>query len=176
MNFKEGDKIKRHTEDWGRVVVGGVYTVEESSNTGVLLAEFPDGPWYDAKFFTKVNPFGEEVVEPFGKRFFGYKMRVTPETSEMIQKAVFEAGGSRLTRVDNPFLYIDTHGNVLYGESEEFFVNETMPELIVELEVVKSLKIIDVIPVKTPEELQKEARLKQIKKLEEELAKLKGME
>jgi len=124
---------------------------------------------------------GTPESAPFGKRFFGHKIKVTPETSKMIQKAVFEAGGKWGGSGDTYFKFPqDTHleinpDGVMWRQSWQQ-IDPSVPELVVELEVVKSLKIVDVIPAKTPEQLQKEARLVQVAKLEEEIAKLKSLE
>jgi hypothetical protein len=173
MRFNKGDKVVRMST-FPPLEKGGVYTVKESDPEYITVEECSEGVWY-------MNEEFDLYQEPFGKRFFGHKIKVTPETSEMIQKAVFEAGGMWGGSGDTHFkfpqdnhLEINSDG-IMWRQSWEQ-INPIVPELIVELEVVKSLKIVDVIPAKTPEQLRKEARIEQIKKLEEELAKLKEME
>lgn len=102
------------------------------------------------------------LEEPFGKQLFGYKMRVTPETSELVQKAVFEVGGDwivskgqSLSCINSEFLWIDKDGGMFCRTNEEFFHNDLTPEI--HLEVVKSLKIVskeDSKEVKRQKELQ----------------------
>lgn len=173
MRFNKGDKVVRMST-FPPLEKGGVYTVKQSDCEYITVEECSEGVWY-------MNEEFDLCQEAFGKRFFGHKIKVNPETSELIQKAVFEAGGYWGGSKDTHFKFpLNTHleinpDGVMWRQRWEE-IHPSVPELIVELEVVKSLKIVDVIPAKAPEQLQKEARLAQIKKLEEELAKLKEME
>lgn len=103
----------------------------------------------------------EDEVPPFGKQLFGYKMRVTPEISELVQKAVFEAGGSwmsgnRKVYENIKYICIDSSGSMCHlNGSDSWFNDYNFPEI--KLEVVKSLKIIskeDPVQVKQQKELQ----------------------
>jgi len=178
--LKKGDKVRvdglEYTVSYTYGETDFGFDIQGNNNSQIICNNSVRNGRYEIELWE------EDKVEPIGKRFFGHKIKVTPETSEMIQKAVFEVGGSwssgrQVVQLkENKYLFVESNGIVTYGNMVTSFTDNELPELIVELEVVKSLKIVDVIPAKTPEQLQKEVRLAQIKKLEEELAKLKSLE
>jgi len=56
--------------------------------------------------------------------WFGYKYRVTPETSKLLQEAVFADGGgwnfngrTKVQHLENEYLYIYENGEISYGNS-----------------------------------------------------------
>lgn len=156
-------------------------------------------PWsavYDAiveqepEWFSSQAGTGKELAVKFikerckpaekvdGKQFFGKKIKVNPETSELIQNAVFEAGGrwggSGIQYVQ--FLQ-DTHFEINHkgimwrcGWED---TDETFPELIVEVETTKRLKIVKEIPAKTQEQIERKNTVAKINELELQLASLK---
>lgn len=98
--------------------------------------------------------------------FFGKKYRVTPETSELLQKEVFKAGGTwtdgttELWGFGKPYLFAEAHGSIGFGCCPDEFNQYKLPEAT--LEVVKTVIIKDVIPMKTEQQ-------RKVRELEEKL-------
>lgn len=105
---------------------------------------------------------------------FGKKYKVTPETSELLQLAVFEAGGTwgygckAVQSKTEPYLYVSSGGRITYGYTNETFKSSWYTEAT--LEVVKSIKIKEVIPAKTKEQLEYEKLQEQIAEHEKTMA------
>lgn len=66
--------------------------------------------------------------------WFNGKYRVTPETSKLLQEAVFKDGGywrtgsAKVLHEEEPYLYIDDKGEMIFGNDEESFERKAMPE------------------------------------------------
>lgn len=71
---------------------------------------------------------------PPKSQWFGFKYQVTPETSKLLQEAVFKDGGqwrSSSTKVQlekEPYLYVDDEGEMVFGNDEKLFELKAMPE------------------------------------------------
>ncbi|MFK5173433.1 hypothetical protein ACI3QN_13045, partial [Propionibacterium freudenreichii] len=64
---------------------------------------------------------------PPKSEWFGFKYRVTPESSKLLQEAVFKAGGGwtsaknkSVAHTDEPFLIV-REGEITYSDDEHYF-------------------------------------------------------
>lgn len=116
-----------------------------------------------------------------GKQLFGKKMRVTPETSKLVQEAVFAAGGSwpnlRTDVVDYAISYFfcSINGELTYRvEGETFFEFRELTEV----KITPTSFSITELPTK--EEIEKQETLKELegakKEVERLTEKVKSME
>lgn len=112
----------------------------------------------------------KEGKMPFdGKQLFGKKYRVTPETSRLIQEAVFAAGGywedgeNSVSDLDSKFLRVDNKGYMTKEESDEDFFNKDR-----ELEGIITVGITGVTVV----DKEAEARKKQLEELDAKIKEL----
>lgn len=64
--------------------------------------------------------------------WFGYKYRVNPETSKLLQEAVFRDGGGSVKNYlfDKPYLFVSEVGKVTWlgGEDQDYFNEHPLPE------------------------------------------------
>lgn len=172
--FKTGDKIKRikgsDLLNKG-MTIGNIYTVKEAASYGIKVEEILDGYW-EGDFFELV-----EEPTPFGKQLFGYKIKVKDEEqSRLIQEAVFEAGGSWYLGGTKTKDYLSGYPHLISKEGHISCISDNidsrfekceLPELV--LETVKSLRIVETIPVKSQADIDKENLQKVIDKLQEDL-------
>lgn len=163
--FKAGDKLVCiDASDTELTVRGDIYTATDDSYIGscgfeyVCLDELvTDGRWKKGMLI--------ERFELAKSPFFGKKYRVTPETSELLQKEVFKAGGSwtsghkEFLYANTSFIYVDKEGFLGLGSAADFN-NNPSPEAT--LEVVKTVIIKDIIPVETEQQ-------RKVRELEEKL-------
>lgn len=104
-----------------------------------------------------------------GKQLFGKKMRVTPETSKLVQEAVFAAGGSWLLgevevkNIEMPYLHVSEGGRLTFADHKEESCFKLHPNTEVEITPVTTFTIKEV-------DKEKEEELKRIKELEKEVA------
>ena len=80
----------------------------------------------------------EEKMSFDGKQLFGKKYRVTPETSKLIQEAVFSAGGwwccgeRKVSELESKFLWVDDEGCMTKEDFDEmFFIKDSTTEGII---------------------------------------------
>lgn len=169
--FKAGDKVKRTAggshEEYG-MFIGKTYTVSHYRMCGMEVEEIKGVYWEGYNF---------ELVEeptPFGKSLFGYKIKVKDEEQfRLINEAVVDAGGKWLcgNRFTDwiaayNYIYIGLDGSMSRGSGSEED-KSCWPTLL--LETVKTLRIVDIIPVKTQAEIEKENLQKVIDKLQQDL-------
>jgi hypothetical protein len=115
----------------------------------------------------------EEELKVLGKSLFGKKMKVTTETSELVQKAVFAAGGiwgddrKIIQYCDTEYLYVSEDRYITRGDASEYFEVHRFPE--VTLSVEKKLVVQEVPKV----DKAKQEKLDRIARMEEELKQLK---
>lgn len=147
----------------------------------------PEGVWFWLACFAgkfeeaiELQPkFKEEKEDKQMSELFGKKYKMTPETSELLQLAVFEAGGdwaygpAKTIYQNLGFIFVDGQGTMSYAfhNETEYFEHHSLPEDF--LEVVKTIKLVQP-PPKTELELQLEAILAKIDELKAEAEKLKG--
>lgn len=71
---------------------------------------------------------------PKKSEWFGYKYQVNPETSKLLQEAVFKDGGrwsypsKDVAFLDKKHLYVDKYGHIKWGDDSEWFHNHKLPE------------------------------------------------
>jgi len=114
-----------------------------------------------------------ELVEDSTPIWFGKKYRVNPETSEMLQKEVFAAGGSWhsgdtcVKLLHDEYLFISETGDITHGGGDsEHYESRCLPEATLSIKkelVIESVKDYD----ETVEVNGKKYRLKDIEALEE---------
>lgn len=178
-DFVEGDKIECISVPLGLCKgswnIGNVYTFQRyygsftDPRSQVGVKEIPDTTYsYRFQLVQETSPW------------FGKKYRVTPETSELLQKEVFKAGGywegdssKCLHYTSSPMLYIMPNGRLyhLTKELEEEFEESTMPEGIIEVE--KMIRLSNVIDPISQEQLEYNKLQEQIKQLQIQAEKLK---
>lgn len=124
----------------------------------------------------KVGVKDEEELKALGKSLFGKKMKVTPETSELAQKAVFAAGGGWeggvgkcLIHTGKPFLYVYEDGRIMCGTKYDLEYFDYHKHIEVTLSVEKKLVVTEVPKV----DKAKQEKLDCITRMEEELKQLK---
>ena len=107
-----------------------------------------------------------------GKQLFGKKYRVTPETSKLIQEAVFAAGGGWffggrcVLELESKFLWVSETGELTKEDSsEEFFVGTE------ELEGIITVGITGVAVV----DKEVEAKKKQLEELDRKIKELQAI-
>lgn len=158
-------------------MTNGIFEIKSVSKYGrvaqaVSRYDMDEVQLLNPQFFTLLS---EEKQEPIGKKLFGHKMRVTPETSRLVQEAVFEAGGGWWTEgkkvkyLDMECLYISKGGRIAHSDYDGIFKDAPSPEIQVS---AKSVLVIEDI-VKSEKELQIEETLRKIASLEEQLKQLK---
>lgn len=107
---------------------------------------------------------------------FGKKYRVTTETSELLQQAVFEAGGcwwafgQQIRFGKEPYLFISHDGVITFEGNSYNFDSYPQPEGFIE--VVKTVKLVQ--PPKTEQELRLEAVLVKIDEFKSKIDELKS--
>lgn len=82
-----------------------------------------------------VNKTGSSSCDPPKKsEWFGYKYQVNPETSKLLQEAVFKDGGrwsypsEDVAFLDKRHLYVDEYGHITWGEDCKLFHDHDLPE------------------------------------------------
>lgn len=139
------------------------------------LEDLTTGQHYiiEDKGVKKVGTKGDEELKSLGKSLFGKKMRVTPETSELVQKAVFAAGGiwgddrKIIQYCDTNYLYVSEGGYITRDNSSGYFDRHYASE--VTLSVEKKLVVTEVPKI----DKAKQEKLDRIARMEEELKQLK---
>ena len=83
--------------------------------------------------------------------WFGFKYRVNPETSELLQKEVFKAGGmwrggqSCVITDSGPFIYVTNEGVLSYDTGIKYFEEKELPEKVIDIDP-ETGKLIEVVP------------------------------
>lgn len=125
----------------------GVYKTNDPNQIG-LLNDKGNYQYYSLKRFGRVIQDGGDmsrvdIVDKSGgasetkvSPWFGYKYKVTPETSKLLQEAVFKGGGGwryfdktevRLT--ESTYLFVDNNGNLSHQDNNtEYFNRHILPE------------------------------------------------
>ncbi len=119
--------------------------------------------------------------------WFGKKYKVTPETSELLQKEVFKDGGrwsgdlflgtllnKEVKYTTSQYIYVDAAGVIKHGIIEKYFILEDLPEGVIEIE--KSIKLAKVIDKVTEDEIEYNKLMEQIENLKLQAAKFKPQE
>lgn len=119
--FPIGSKVRRLNCSFQKLQVGEEYTVKGYSDFSHrnphIFVEEHNIPAADCSNF--------ELVEDKPKsEWFRYKYRVTPESSKLLQEAVFADGGgwgfngrTKVQHVGNEYLYVNQYGELHYGNS-----------------------------------------------------------
>lgn len=107
-----------------------------------------------------------------GKQLFGKKYRVTPETSKLIQEAVFAAGGcwycgeKEVLELESKFLWVDSEGLMAKSDfDEELFIMDKDPEGIITIGIT-GVSVVD---------KEKEEKKKQLEELDAKIKELQAI-
>lgn len=107
-----------------------------------------------------------------GKQLFGKKYRVTPETSKLIQEAVFVAGGwwwcgeRQVSELESKFLWVDDEGCMTKEDFDEmFFIKDSTPEGIITVGII-GVSVVD---------KEKEEKKKQLEELDAKIKELQAI-
>ena len=131
--FPIGSKVRRIYCGFQKLKEGEIYTVKGYSGAGHryphIFVEEHNMPAADCSNFELVR---EDKPK---SQWFGYKYRVTPESSKLLQEAVFADGGGWghtkgkvVSYVDRPFLIV--RGNEITFSNDEYYfeTNVFLPE------------------------------------------------
>lgn len=172
-----GFEIVRHKlptigQNYKVIAKGPHFSQEYKTLLGIQDLETGQNFVMDIEGVKKVDREQEEL-KALGKSLFGKKMRVTPETSELVQKAVFAAGGGWLgamtkevRNISEPYLHISSSGQVGWGENEGYFSKDRTPEVTLSTKTTLVVEEVKIDPLK-------KERLNRIKRMEKELEELK---
>ena len=164
------------------------FTLMSRVITYEALGVFGDNPQQVSVDFTLNGPKKEvpDTFEEFVQHCIdnkeGFKVRVTPETSRLVQETVFKCGGSwcggdaEVKLLGKPQLYLEQSlagWGMTYEEDERWFNNHQNQEIIVE--PVTTLKLVEVVKPKSEEDTAKEKREEKIKELVEQLEELRKL-
>lgn len=93
----------------------------------------------------------KEYIDYETDNFSGFKIKVTPEESERVQRILFQhegfawnydaQGGIRYT--NEPYIFVDENKVLSYGIYDEVFINSKLPELTMQDVVNKFGKLLD---------------------------------
>lgn len=145
---------------------GGVWGYEDSGGWGFLDSGLKG---QKPTVITKE----EWEIATTKSQWFGKKYRVTPETSELLQKAVFAEGGSWgsgdtcIQHLSDQYLYVKEQGKIWRPVQLGCFEECELPEAV--LAVEKTLVLGEVKPAKDKQKEQKASLQFEIDKMKENL-------
>jgi hypothetical protein len=134
--YKKGDIVERINTGAYHCVVGGEYTVSRDQTDNRMIHIINDVGEED--FWSVINfklIKKADAPTPPKSEWFGYKYKVTPETSKLLQEAVFKGGGSWMVS-GKEVMYTDSHkilyvyrdGRITTGQDDNEFRNHSLPE------------------------------------------------
>lgn len=147
---------------------GDLYIHPELEDTGMYTQVSVDFILNGPEKTEETSTTEGNSLAALGKQLFGKKMQVNPETSKLVQEAVFAAGGSWVGRdgirlAEAKFLFVsEERGLLSYTRDSAYFKMHYLTE--VEIKPITTFEIID---------KSKEEDLNKLKELEEQVEELK---
>lgn len=162
--------------------VVGVRTHESHSDRIILGIESSTGDQYliGIDGVIKVDKELEEKEElaELGRSLFGTKIKVTHETSKLVQEAVFAADGSwstgtkSITDVAQPFIFIRSNGELSWSWDLEDFLSRGLKEVKVS---TKTQLVVEGVVEDNPEVLEELSKAqKELEEVSKRIEKIKS--
>jgi len=137
--FKKGDIVERISASVCAVMKGKQYVVDRDQKTDsrrvYVINDDGIADGWEAGNFKLIRKADAPMPPPPKSEWFGYKYKVTPETSKLLQEVVFKDGGywygeksPKIILTDIKYLFISDEGTITTGSSIGYFNEHRYPE------------------------------------------------